>query len=81
MTPKPPMQPRGSVELYSKAADIHKKAYKRLSWNGEKYKLKTGHMLQKLFGKSVWTLKDLNDDELLKIIDFSEKKLSKTRNK
>jgi hypothetical protein len=73
------MPPKGSPELYQKAVELHKIAYKRPSWNGEKYKKKLGHMLQMVFGKSVWTFKDLSDGQLEVIINYAEAKIRKQK--
>ncbi len=74
MTTKLPMLPKGSSELYKKAVELHKLAYKKDHWNKEKYQKRLGHMLQNLYGKSVWTLKDLNDTQLEQVIAYCEKK-------
>lgn len=71
---KAPMPPKGNIDLYNKAVEEHKRVFKKAIWNGEKYKKKTGHMLQSLFGKKVWTLKDLDDRQLKIIIDICSKK-------
>lgn len=73
------MPPRGTIALYEKAVGTHSRAYRRALWDDAKYKRKIGHMLQRLFGKSVWTLKDLVDFELEEVIKLSEKKLNKIR--
>lgn len=70
-----PMPPKGSPKLYKKACELHKRVFNKAIWNKDKYKVKTGHMLQSLYGRSVWTLKDLNDNELLKIIEICENKI------
>ncbi len=79
MPEKAPMPPKGDVELYEKAVELHKSAYKRVKDSKEAYKIKLGHMLQHLFGKSVWTLKDLRDEQLEVVIDFCEKKIEKNK--
>jgi len=37
----------------------------------------TGHMLQMLFGKKVWTIKDLDDDQLQKAVEICSEKLNR----
>jgi hypothetical protein len=74
---KEPMPPKGSLELYEKAAEIHKLAYKKGGMNSERYKKRMGYMLQNLFGKEVWTLKDLNDAQLKAVIGLAQMKAEK----
>ena len=73
------MPPKGSPELYAQAVEIHKKAFKKEQWNREKYQKSTGHILQSIFGKAVWTLKDLDDTGLNHVIKWAEHKLDKTK--
>ena len=77
MTKRAPLPPKGNPALYKKAVDLHQKAYQKEVWNKEKYGKKTGYMLQMIFGKGVWTLKDLDDVQLLRIIELAEYKLKK----
>ncbi len=72
---KPPMPPTGSLDLYEKAVQLHKDAYKKDKWDKEQYKDHVGYKLQSLFGKGVWTFKDLNDEQLRYIIQKSEARL------
>lgn len=74
---QPPQPPKGNADLYATIVDMHKAAYKKDSWNGAKYKKSTGHMLQQIFGKKVWTLKDLDDYQLLEIGKMCERIISK----
>lgn len=71
--------PRGTLELYEKTVKIHKQAYKKDIWSNEKYKIKTGHMIRSIFGHPYWTLKDLEDDQLSKVIDFCNIQISKPK--
>jgi hypothetical protein len=74
------MTPKGNFELYTKAVELHEKVYRRASWDKEKYQIKIGHMLQGLFGKYVWTLKDLSDEQLWKVIEIASLKFNKRKN-
>ncbi len=65
------------MPLLEKAKRLHKIAFKKESWNRERYKRKTGSMLQNLFGIDVWTLEDLNQDQLEQIVTRCEKKIDK----
>jgi len=78
---KEPMQPKGDLELYKKAVEIHKSAYKKPTWNKEKYNKKVGFMLRSMFEEGVWTFKDLNDKQLLLIIEIATKKDEKKRSR
>lgn len=75
------MPPKGSQGLYDKAVEIHKTAYFGKCKTKEEYKRKTGFMLQNLFGKGVWTLKDLNDEQLNKVIEVSQQQIDKKAGK
>lgn len=79
MVEKAPTPPKGNLELYEKAVELHKSAYKRVNDDKEAYKVKTGHMLQHLFGKSVWTLKDLRDEQLEIVIGFCNEKIERNK--
>lgn len=74
---KPPMLPKGSPELYAKAVELHKLAFKKEKYNKERYQKKTGHMIRALFGHYAWTLKDLENPELERIIDICEHKIER----
>jgi hypothetical protein len=68
------MDPRGNKDLYEHAVEMCREA-----WSGkgktlpskrrkEKREKSLGFILQHFFGKSVWTLKDLDDAQLLFIM-------------
>jgi hypothetical protein len=69
------MEPKGNLDLYNHATELCKLAWKKSSWNGEKYKKKLGFLLQGHFGKDVWTLKDLDDEQLLVILKKAHDRL------
>jgi hypothetical protein len=62
------MEPKGNLDLYNHAVQMCKEAFKKKVWNGDKYKRKLGFLLQGNFGRDVWTLKDLDDSQLLTIM-------------
>jgi hypothetical protein len=71
------MEPRGNKDLYEHAQEMCKDAWKRASWNREKWSKKLGFMLLGNFGDGVWTLKDLDDAQLLFIMGKANERLSK----
>lgn len=74
-----PMEPKGSRELYDKAVELCQSAYRKPQWSKEKYGKSMGHFIKSVFGKNFWTLKDLNDNQLKKMIHYAELKLAKKR--
>ena len=63
------MLPKANLDLYNHAVEMCQKAWKPPTWKSDKYKRKLGFMLQSYFGKSVWTLKDLDDAQMLFIMN------------
>ena len=69
-----PSPPKGNPDLYEHAKEMVKEAYKKPQWNGERWKKALGHCLQSMFEtRSVWTLKDLTDEQLLLIMGKAHK--------
>lgn len=68
------MLPEQNQELYDKAVALHSEVYKKPQWNKKVYEKKTGYMLQHLFGKEVWKIKDLNNEQLQRLIDTANNK-------
>lgn len=68
------MNPKGTIEIYEDVKRLHERAYRRPNDNKKAYDKKVGHMLQALFGKEVWTLKDLRDEQLYIVRDLSQDK-------
>lgn len=79
MSDQAPMQPKGNPDLYRHATDMMKEAYKKPKHNGEKHKKHVGHILQSQFGRKVWTLKDLDDAQLLQIMGQSNKLIERKK--
>ncbi len=78
---KAPLPPKGDPALYEKAVRLHKEAYKKEAWDSAKYSKKVGFHLRGIFRDNVWTLKDLNNTELLKIIELSVEKIEYNNSK
>ncbi len=78
-----PMEPIGTKEIYEKAKALSKIAY------ADMYKAKAGKkkekgaaigfMLQQMFGRRVWTLKDLTDEQLNVVITNSERVIERLK--
>ena len=65
-------------DLIAKATEAHKVAFPKHAAKPKKeYQKKTGHMLQSMYGKSVWMIKDLNAGQLLDLISVCERHVKK----
>ena len=74
------MEPKGNKDLYEHAKEMMKEAYKKPKHNGKRYDKMLGHLLQSLFqSKDVWTLKDLDDAQLLKLMGQADEIIKRKR--
>lgn len=73
------MEPIGNMDLYNHAQEMMEEAYKKDIWSKKRWEKKLGHLLQNVFNKKdIWTLKDLDDYRLLKIMEMADFKIKKT---
>lgn len=64
-------------QLLAVAKDLHEKAYRRASWNQDRYKDKTGFFLRAMVSPSVWTLKDCDHAQLQHVIAICTERLAR----